>query len=93
MSRRRYEDDDGRTVADMSDLSYQTPFGFYGRSKKEPDPAEPQEKKSRAWEESGLSPAMRRSFTLGALCSALLIALAFIAGLGIVIALLVLAFS
>ena len=88
MAKRSYEDDDGRTVADMSGLSQRTPLGY--RRHSDPEQAQPeasQEKPARPWERSGVSRETRNGVIWGALSAALLIALAFIVGLGLVIAL------
>ena len=93
MSRRTYDDDDGRTIADMSDVYVRTPLGYRsldGKRRRETEPAK--EEKKAPWEESGTSKEERRSYIWGALSAALLIALAFIVGLGLVILLIVLAF-
>lgn len=90
MSRRTYDDDDGRTIADMSDVYVRTPLGYRsldGKRRRETGPAE--EKKA---QDSGPGREERRSYIWGALSAALLIALAFIVGLGLVILLIVLAF-
>lgn len=85
MSRRRrdYPDDDGRTVADMSGLE-RRPLLLPRRPKPGPPPAD------RPWEDRRVSRETRRGLIWGALSAALLIALVFILGLGLVIALIVL---
>ena len=84
MAHRVYEDDDGRTIADMSSFEPRTPFGFRskaekqtqtGRTEVEPVPG------------SDISREQRRSYIWGALSAALLIGLVFIVGLGLTIAL------
>ena len=98
MARRRkvYDDDDGRTIADMSGLAPQPlliPGRPAGRKRKPAPPEEPDHAPSdRPWEEEQdlLSKEDRRLYILGALKAALLIALVFIVGLGLAIALLVL---
>ena len=101
MDRRKkaYEDDDGRTIADMSGVSRQPlllPRGLREASRK-PQRQEPEDaqREDRPWEkqEELLSREERRWYILGALKAALLIALAFIVGIGIVIALMVLAWG
>ena len=82
MARRRREyEDDGRTIADMSDVSRPSLMGRRA-------PERPEDSLSR--ESSGgsddyIPPEDRKWYVLGALKAALLIALAFIVGLGIVI--------
>ncbi len=84
MAKRRYEDDDGRTVADMSDVSRPELFRprapEHRRETPERDPR-PEERFTRQ---------ERRWYALGALKAALLIGLAYVAGLGAVIALMIL---
>ena len=94
MARKKYQDDDGRTVADMSGFAPRTPLGYLspaGRRKKDTEDGRPDT--DRPWEQSGMSREDRRGFIWGALSAALLIALAFIAGLGLLIALIVLFFA
>lgn len=87
MGKTPYEDDDGRVIADMSEVSARTPFGYFrmGRRSDE-EKAVHSEKSERPWENSGISREARRGAIWGALTAALLIALAFIVGLGLVIA-------
>ena len=86
--KREYDDDDGRTIADMSGVTRQNLFlprlPPDRRAKAQPAP-EPEN--GRPWEEHGLSPEEQRWYILGALKAAMLIALAFIAGLGLIVAL------
>ena len=82
MSKRKkqYDDDDGRTIADMSALTPGGGFkGFAPDKKKRQDESEQEE---RPWED-GFMREERRMYTLGALKAALLIALVFIVGLGL----------
>ena len=76
---RIYDDDDGRTIADMSDIGRQPLFL----------PRLPEN--DRPWEQTGLTKEERLWYTLGALKAALLIALAFIGGLGLIVLLFALA--
>lgn len=83
---RMHEDDDGRTIADMSDVSRP---GFWGRPKAA-RPALRQEEPSSAdepWREPEpiMTPEERRWYILGALKAAMLIGLAFIVGIGLVV--------
>ena len=89
MGRKAYDDDDGRVIADMSDVSARTPFGYRSAAENRRSAAEDvqDEKTARPWERSGVSRETRSGVIWGALSAALLIGLAFIVGLGIVIAL------
>lgn len=88
------EDDDGRTVADMSGI--EMPSLWLPRMPKtEEPPAPPQPEardtaEDRPWEPKPgeLSPQDRKLYVLAALKASLLIGLAFVAGLGLVILLL-----
>ena len=87
MGRKIYDDDDGRTVADMSgiDGGFSNPFGKKKKPAQDPDQTknlhhEPiMNKKEEFW------------YIMGALKAALLIGGAFIVGLGLVILLILLA--
>ena len=84
MSRGDFEDD-GRTIADMSGID--RPSLFLPRSPKKSVPdrvSAPQNDDDRPWE-SSFTPEERRSTVLAALKAALLIAFAFIVGLGLVV--------
>lgn len=89
MSRKKrvYDDDDGRTIVDMSGVS--TPNMFIPR--REPKPKEnrvyQEDKPRRPWEDSGYSRKERTMIILGTMKAALLIALVYLAGLALVIAL------
>ncbi len=92
--KRKYEDDDGRIVADMSGLSSPSMGGWLpprrpGREKAQAQLQEdehPLEDQPLTWRE-------RLWCTLGALGASLLIGLAFLVGLGLVILLLLLLWS
>jgi len=78
------EDDDGRTIADMSSL--EQPRIFPLRKKKASEHSEREGKHNRPWEpETPFSKEDRRAYVLAAVASALLIAAVFLAGLGVVI--------
>lgn len=79
MKKRQYPDDDGRTVADMSNVSRQ-PLLFPRPQRRKP--SIPSQESSEPVE---LSREEQRWAVLGALKAALLIALVFLVGLGIVI--------
>ena len=88
--RKVYEDDDGRTIADMSDIS--RPSAFVPRR----EGPKGQEKKDSFLFEKNEEPFTReerRMYVLAALKASLLIAAAFIAGLGVVILVMVLAWG
>lgn len=91
MARRKkvYDDDDGRTIADMSGVSRPSMFGVRSPAGKKPQSDQKlPESSDRPWEEQDqLSPEERRMYIFGALRAALLIALVFIVGLGLAIAL------
>ena len=83
---RIHEDDDGRTIADMSDLSRPGLFGF--RKAARPIPRQEEGSASHEpWREPEpiLTPEERRWYILGAMKAGLLIGLAFIVGLGLVV--------
>lgn len=94
MARRTYDDDDGRTIADMSGFEARTPFGFRRSAGKEERTGKPEQNGgTRNGTDCGISREDRRGYVWGALSAALLIGLAFIAGLGLVIALIVWIFA
>ena len=80
--KKQYEDDDGRTIADMSALTPGGGFKGFTQNKKK---QEEQEREERPWEDT-FTREERRMYMLGALKAALLIALVFIVGLGLVTA-------
>ena len=91
--KRVYEDDDGRTIADMSGVSrphlmdnHPVPAAREPAGEEDGSP-----RADRPWESNNeLTPAERAAVVLGALKAALLIGLAFIVGLGAVVLLMVL---
>ena len=86
MARKQYDDDDGRTIADMSGVAGAGPSLFGHLPKRKAAPA--QEMPDLPSAESEFSREERRWYILGAMKAALLIGFAFIAGLGLVILLL-----
>ncbi|MCD8050494.1 MAG: type II secretion system protein M [Clostridiales bacterium] len=85
--------DDGRTVADMSDVTRPSLFGHLPSSlRRERRPDRPPTKE-RPWEEQSMSPRERRSYVLGALGAALCIGLVYVVGLGLLILLMVIAWT
>lgn len=93
--KKKYDDDDGRTIADMSGVDHPAAFfpkipGDSDVSKKKPESCRDDE---RPWEDNSLSKEERRAYILGALGAALLIAAIFIAVFGILIWLLLAVWS
>lgn len=88
--RKEYEDDDGRTIADMSDLS--RPSLLFWHFTRPDDRRKPQPVNQRAstLPEEKIPAKTRMWYMLGALKAALLIALAFIVGLGLLVLILLL---
>lgn len=83
-----YEDDDGRTIADMSGVSRPNLLFPHlppreSGPKVLPQPEPPAEE--RPWEEHEFTPEERRWYILGAIKAGLLIALAFGVGLGLIV--------
>ncbi len=82
--RRPDEEDDGRTIADMSDLDRPNPFSFaVGELRKEEQQMYPPSNSS--WQEVDLTRRERLLMIAGALKATLLIALAYIVGLAAVV--------
>lgn len=89
---RKEEEDDGRTIADMSQISRESLLGAW-HQKKADNPSEAfrePDREKRPWEDSSFSRKEQWMYALGALKAALLIGLAYLGGLGILIALLLL---
>ena len=86
MARRNkvYDDDDGRTIADMSDVTGPSMFLPRGRHKT------PVEQNESACSEPEWEPKDRRLYIFGALRAALLIALVYAVGFALIIGLLLL---
>ena len=97
--KREWDDDDGRTIASMSDVGRQNLFIPRKPIREERKPAVPESetgesKNDRPWEQSEqFSKQERRWYALGALKAALLIAMAFIIGLGLAILIMILLWS
>lgn len=85
-----YEDDDGRTVADMSEVHRRNLFIPRGNPHQERPKREDDHNDSSSGQNPPLSSKETRSFILGALSAGLLIALVFIIGLGLAIAIMLL---
>ena len=81
MGRKIYDDDDGRTIADMSgvDGGFSNPFGKKKKTVNEPD------QKQNPHNEPIMTKKETMWYVFGALKAALLIAGAFIIGLGLLI--------
>ena len=91
-SKKVYEDDDGRTIADMSNISRQPllipRFNKLDKKKSE-NPENTDEEKP--WEDNSFSKKERRSFIFGSLGAAFVVGLVFLIGFLAVILLLTLA--
>lgn len=81
--KRAYEDDDGRTIADMTGVS--GPSLFVPRSSGRKEFQEPEKKSQRPWEDTGYSRKERFMLVMGAMKATMLIALAYILGIGLLI--------
>ena len=90
MKKHEFFEDDGRTVADMSNVSRQPLLIPRPRRRRPPRAADMPDRERSAEPPLDLSREEQRWAILGAMKAALLIALAFIVGLGIVILLFVL---
>ena len=92
MAKKKYDDDDGRTIFDMSAVekpnlfSFNPPYMDEERPRKKGDD-EPSAASDRPWESSDdvMPREMRRAYVWGALKASLLIASAFVAGIGVVV--------
>ena len=85
--KRNYADDDGRVIADMSDLELPNLWRIRRPSRRPELSAEEPAEPDRPWEDgNGLSPEDRRIYIFAALKAALLIAGVFIAGAVLLIA-------
>ena len=89
--RREYRDDDGRSIADMSGVERPRLFTVPSRENAEKNAdEEPAARPALENPASAMSKSDRRAFIWGAIGAGLLIALAFIVGLGLVILLITL---
>ena len=96
--KREWDDDDGRTIASMSDVGRQNLFIPRKPIRDERKPnipeTEKQSKNDRPWEQTEqFSKQERKWYMFGALKAALLIAMAFIVGLGLAILVMILLWS
>lgn len=91
--KKEYDDDDGRTVVDMRGVEKMPLFGsLVPLSRRELE--RPEEKSSRPWEtEFRLTGREKFWYIMGTLKAALLIASAYIFGLGLIILLMLMVFS
>ncbi len=92
MSEKKYDDDDGRTVADMSNLHSSVVGGWFKENgsdmnpEKKPDlPKRDNDPMPERAEEDWMTPQERKWTILGTLKAALLIGAVFMVGLGLVI--------
>lgn len=88
--RKEYEDDDGRTIADMSDLSRPSMLFWHFKGHDDRRKDQPMNQPFSALPEEKIPAKTRMWYMLGALKAALLIALAFIVGLGLLVLLMLL---
>ena len=84
---RVYEDDDGRTNADMSGLSRPSMLGGFRKAARPASPQREEPQREEPWREAEpiMTPEERRWYVLGAMKAGLLIGLAYIVGLGLVV--------
>lgn len=96
--KKEWDDDDGRTIASMSDVGRQNLFiprkPIHDERKQNVPETEERSKKDRPWEQGEqFTKQERRWYVFGALRAALLIAMAFIVGLGLAILAMILLWS
>ena len=91
---KHWEDDDGRTIADMSQVKRPSLFGNLPGSvyKREEKPEEQEPRKAAPWVDGSLSKQDRHAFFLGTMKASLLIGAAYLVGFGVFILLLTLLF-
>lgn len=88
---KKYDDDDGRVIADMSDISRPNLMHLGVPISKPTPPSQQvpeQTKEDRPWESDEMSREDRRAYIWAALGAGLLIGLVFLVGLGLLTALL-----
>ena len=88
--RKEYQDDDGRTIADMSGVSRPSLMGHMPIGSRTRKPVDEAFSARPGLPQEDISPGARLWYMLGALKAALLIALAFIVGLGLLVLLMLL---
>ena len=96
--KKEWDDDDGRTIASMSDVGRQNLFiprkPIHDERKPNIPETEKQSKSDRPWEQGEqFTKQERRWYVFGALKASLLIAMAFIVGLGLAILAMILLWS
>ncbi|MBM6897056.1 hypothetical protein H9X86_06690 [Pseudoflavonifractor capillosus] len=87
---KKYEDDDGRVIADMSGISRPgliLPGDTASKPQTQPQQPEERQEDLRPWEDSGMSREDRRAYVWAALKSALLIGIIYVVVFGLIIAL------
>ena len=91
---KHWEDDDGRTIADMSQVKRPSLFGNLPGSvyKREEKPEEQETRKAAPWVDDSLSKQDRHAFFLGTMKASLLIGAAYLVGFGVFILILTLLF-
>jgi hypothetical protein len=84
------QEDDGHTIADMSDVPRPSLGWFPSASRERKQASVPQQtsQSDRPWENAPISPKERWMYMLGAMKAALLLGLAYLAGFGVLIFLL-----
>ena len=82
---KHWEDDDGRTIADMSQVKRPSLFGNLPGSvyKREEKPEEQEPRKAAPWVDDSLSKQDRHAFFLGTMKASLLIGAAYLVGFGV----------
>ena len=83
MSKRKYDDDDGRRIADMSGIDGHQPLFMPRLPRRDTPPAEEETQDERPWEKNEISREERRWIINAAIRAALLIAGIFIAVIGL----------
>ncbi len=84
--RRTYDDDDGRTIVDMSGIERPSMFGHLPKKENRAFQKPEEPKPERPWEDNSFNREERGAAVRGALAASLLIASAYIVGLGAIIA-------
>ncbi len=87
MSKKKYDDDDGRSIADMSNVGQPNLFTFRNPKDKNEQAQTPDEDQSeRPWEKKPEMPKEdRRAYVLAAVLTALGVGAVFLVGLGLII--------
>lgn len=87
MSNKKYDDDDGRSIADMSSVGQPNLFTFRNPKDKNEQAQTPDEDQSeRPWEKKPEMPKEdRRAYVLAAVLTALGVGAVFLVGLGLII--------